>query len=379
MNILIIARGYPSKEDPQWGAFEKDQAFALKGLGHNVNIISVDRRFVRKRRKIGITKIEDNGIKVYNLFVIPVLARMIFANMIKKYLIRYLIKYYLKENVRPDVIYSHYLLNNSLGNEIKNKYGIPLVAMEHWSKLNADVLPDYIRRIGRNVYKNADAVLAVSNSLLGRIRQHFGVDGYVVNDLLGQEFLSPKVKSIADTDGRVSFLAMGSLIARKGFDLLIEAFYKAELPKESWKLTIVGGGTLKKKLEEQIQVKELGSNIILVGQKDKLEILDYLQNADVFILSSLKETFSVVCIEAMSQGVPVIATSCGGPEEFVEEKDGLLIKPNDVEALKEAIIKMVSTYRLYDRNLISDDCLKRFSPNVIATKLTNIFTNIVKQ
>ena len=251
--------------------------------------------------------------------------------------------------------------------------------MEHWSKLNADVLPDYIRRIGRNVYKNADAVLAVSNSLLGRIRQHFGVDGYVVNDLLGQEFLSPKVKSIADTDGRVSFLAMGSLIARKGFDLIIEAFYKAELPKESWKLTIVGGGTLKKKLEEQIQVKELGSNIILVGQKDKLEILDYLQNADVFILSSLKETFSVVCIEAMSQGVPVIATSCGGPEEFVEEKDGLLIKPNDVEALKEAIIKMVSTYRLYDRNLISDDCLKRFSPNVIATKLTNIFTNIVKQ
>lgn len=117
----------------------------------------------------------------------------------------------------------------------------------------------------------------------------------------------------------------------------------------------------------------------MVGQKDKLEILDYLQNADVFILSSLKETFSVVCIEAMSQGVPVIATSCGGPEEFVEEKDGLLIKPNDVEALKEAIIKMVSTYRLYDRNLISDDCLKRFSPNVIATKLTNIFTNIVKQ
>lgn len=59
MNILIIARGYPSKEDPQWGAFEKDQAFALKGLGHNVNIISVDRRFVWKRRKIGITKIED--------------------------------------------------------------------------------------------------------------------------------------------------------------------------------------------------------------------------------------------------------------------------------------------------------------------------------
>lgn len=220
--------------------------------------------------------------------------------------------------------------------------------------------------------------MAVSNSLLGRIRQHFGVDGYVVNDLLGQEFLSPKVKSIADTDGRVSFLAMGSLIARKGFDLLIEAFYKAELPKESWKLTIVGGGTLKK-IRGTDTSQRAGFKYYIGRAKDKLEILDYLQNADVFILSSLKETFSVVCIEAMSQGVPVIATSCGGPEEFVEEKDGLLIKPNDVEALKEAIIKMVSTYRLYDRNLISDDCLKRFSPNVIATKLTNIFTNIVKQ
>lgn len=160
--------------------------------------------------------------------------------------------------------------------------------------------------------------------------------------------------------------------------MLVEAFYKAKLPKESWRLTIIGSGVQQENLERQIQVRGLTSNVILVGQKNKLEIVEYLQNTDVFILSSLKETFSVVCIEAMSQGVPVIATLCGGPDEFVEEKDGLLVKPNDVEALKDAIVRMSLTYSLYDRQMISDDCLRRFSPNSIATKLTNVFSKVIK-
>lgn len=378
MNILIIARGYPSKEYPQWGSFEKDQAFALKEMGHKVNILSIDGRLVWRKRAIGITKVEDNGIKVYNLFVMPIPPWMLFANIIKKYLIRYLVGCYLKENEVPDLIYSHYLPNSLLGYEIKLKYNIPLIVIEHWSKLNTDILPYYIRKMGEKVYKNADAVLAVSNSLLERIKQHFAIDGYVVNNLLGQEFLTPHIKPISKTDSKICFLAIGSLIAIKGFDLLVEAFYKAKLPKESWRLTIIGSGVQQENLERQIQVRGLTSNVILVGQKNKLEIVEYLQNTDVFILSSLKETFSVVCIEAMSQGVPVIATLCGGPDEFVEEKDGLLVKPNDVEALKDAIVRMSLTYSLYDRQMISDDCLRRFSPNSIATKLTNVFSKVIK-
>jgi hypothetical protein len=45
MKILIVANGYPNKREPQWGCFERDQALALKELGHEVSILYVDRRF----------------------------------------------------------------------------------------------------------------------------------------------------------------------------------------------------------------------------------------------------------------------------------------------------------------------------------------------
>ena len=53
MNILIIARGYPDKNDPQWGGFERDQAEALSSIGHNVVVASVDKRFRLYRRSFG--------------------------------------------------------------------------------------------------------------------------------------------------------------------------------------------------------------------------------------------------------------------------------------------------------------------------------------
>lgn len=56
MNILMISRGYPSKWDPQWGSFEKEQAIALKNSGNNVIIAYVDRRVFCKNRKWGNIK-----------------------------------------------------------------------------------------------------------------------------------------------------------------------------------------------------------------------------------------------------------------------------------------------------------------------------------
>ena len=62
MYILMIARGYPTKEDPQWGCFEQDQAEALCNNGNKVVVLSVDNRFLWRKRKIGITHYRKAGI-----------------------------------------------------------------------------------------------------------------------------------------------------------------------------------------------------------------------------------------------------------------------------------------------------------------------------
>jgi glycosyltransferase involved in cell wall biosynthesis len=79
----------------------------------------------------------------------------------------------------------------------------------------------------------------------------------------------------------------------------------------------------------------------------------------------------------LSIGVPVIATACGGPEEFIQRTDGLLVKPGSVDELSSAMLQMYQNYKAYDRLAISEDCKRRFSPSVIAKQLTEIFDDVV--
>ena len=71
MNILMIARGYPTPKEPQWGCFEQDQAEALQRYGHRVVVVSVDSRFLWRMRKIGTTIYNKNGVVYYNSFWVP--------------------------------------------------------------------------------------------------------------------------------------------------------------------------------------------------------------------------------------------------------------------------------------------------------------------
>lgn len=118
MKIVIIANGYPNKRDPQWGCFEKDQAVALKSLGHEVAILYVDRRFRTYWRKIGLNRFIDNGIAVYGIFLCPALS---LGKVFPKLYCRWIslmqgivFKCMLKHWGKSDVIYAHYLYNIAL-------------------------------------------------------------------------------------------------------------------------------------------------------------------------------------------------------------------------------------------------------------------------
>ena len=89
MRILIVANGYPEPQDPQWGCFEKDQALALKALGHEVSIMYVDRRFRKYWRRVGITQRKDSGLNVYGMFYFPMRWLLLLSYPVyKKFLIR---------------------------------------------------------------------------------------------------------------------------------------------------------------------------------------------------------------------------------------------------------------------------------------------------
>ena len=380
MFIVLISRGVPSKRDPQWGCFEKDQAEALTNLGHKVVVISVDSRFRTYWRKLGITHCCINGIDYYNCFLIPgIITRKLgglrFNFFVKKKLLRKLFERVVCEHGMPDILYSHYLSNSCLALDLKEKYHLPLVAIEHWSKLNCDILSDYATWLGRETYAKCDAIISVSESLRQRLLQHFQQDSSVVHNMVGSEFC--RGLSIGSRNGKVRFVSTGSLIHRKGYDLLITAFEKLNLPNDKWELLIIGDGEERPNLQTQIERTGLSGNIHLMGKKDKSQVIEILLKSDVFVLPSRNENFSVAVLEALSLGMPVVASICGGIRECIDSSNGLLFPVEDIDSLSKAIQEMYLHYDRFDREKIAQESRARFSPEVIAKQLIHIFNKTI--
>ena len=281
----------------------------------------------------------------------------------------------IEKNGKPDIIYAHYLSNIVIATYLKNKYKVPLVGMEHWSRLTNESLSSLVKYWGKMAYNKADRLLAVSQSLQTHIKRHFGKESTVVYDMLGQEFISSKVLN-REVGDEFIFVAVGSLIHRKGFDILISAFAKSNLASKGCRVIIVGDGPENNKLKNQANELGISDFVSLVGRKTKEEIISLMSGCHAFILSSRAETFGVVCIEALSQGLPNIATVCGGPEEFITDQNGMLIPTDDIDAMAEAMCKLYENYSQYNNITIANECLSKFSPQVIASQLTKIFNEV---
>ncbi len=382
MKIYFIARGWPSKKEPQWGSFERDQALALSKLGHQVVVLSVDARFRKYFRKYGITKGMHGDIPHYNIFAGSFWGKplrsisMRLHTKVKQILLLYVFKKVVAQEGMPDLVYGHYLGGCSMALAIKRKYSIPAIGIEHWSRLGFSNIEKAVRKEATRTYPYMDCQISVSSALRDNIRRNIGVDTIVVNNMIGTEFCyEPKAKE----SDMVSFVTTGNLLPVKGFDNLINAFSKLNLPPDSWTLNIIGGGKEHDKLQKLIDSVGLSNNIFLLGRKNREGVIEVLHNSDVYVMSSRSETFGVAAIEALACGLPVIATDCGGARDFVTKENGLTCPVENVEKLAECIIFMMNHYLEYERTKIAEDCQKRFSSEAIGKQLEGIFEEVLRK
>lgn len=381
MNILLFSRGYPSKKDAQWGCFERDQAKALQKLGHKITVMSIDGRFRLYKRKLGITQINDNGIDVYNIFYCPsVILRLFGSKFFLKILRWQTDKLYreIKKEMTPDVIYAHYLTNIYSASIIKLRYNVPMVGIEHWSMLNRKVLPSYVSAMGNVGYRATDKLIAVSDSLKCNIYNHFSIDSIVVHNMIGEEFSNRQIIDRKISIPRVlNIIALGSLFYGKGYDVLISAFAKTGLSKYGCKITIVGEGNQRRKLQTQINGLGLKKSILLVGKKNKNEIIEIMDSCNLFIHPSRGENFSVAILEGLASGLPVIATLCGGAAQCINKNNGLLVTIDAINELENSIRYMYKHIDEYDNKKISDDCLAKYSSVAIGKQIEGILNEVI--
>jgi glycosyltransferase involved in cell wall biosynthesis len=143
-------------------------------------------------------------------------------------------------------------------------------------------------------------------------------------------------------------VAVGRLIAKKGFANLIRACGLLAERGKSLHCEIIGEGPLENELRAQIEQLDLRNRVALSGAKPQREVRQRLTASNVFVLSSVVDSqggmdnLPTVIMEAMATALPVISTEIGGiPEMVVQNETGVLVQPDDAVALAGAIEKVI--------------------------------------
>jgi glycosyltransferase involved in cell wall biosynthesis len=151
-------------------------------------------------------------------------------------------------------------------------------------------------------------------------------------------------------------VAIGRLIAKKGFPNLIGASALLVERGKSFRCEIFGDGPLEEELRGQIEQLGLQEFVQLPGAKPQHELRQSLARANVFVLPSVPEAdggmdnLPTVIMEAMATGLPVVSTTIGGiPEMVVDNETGFLVQPDDTAALADVIEKVINDRSLGQR------------------------------
>jgi glycosyltransferase involved in cell wall biosynthesis len=156
----------------------------------------------------------------------------------------------------------------------------------------------------------------------------------------GSDRVAPAVNKDIDI---VSLLAVGAVVPRKGYDLLIAAL--AQLRHLPWRLTIVGD--LTRDIQTAASIKAnvarfgLEQRVILTGAVSTERLAKLYAGADVFVLASRFEGYGMAFAEAIAYGLPVVGTEVGAITETVSAEARILVPSEDITALSDALRRLI--------------------------------------
>ncbi|MBI3540855.1 MAG: glycosyltransferase family 4 protein [Deltaproteobacteria bacterium] len=187
-----------------------------------------------------------------------------------------------------------------------------------------------------------DGIISVSPSCIEAMGRYFKGDYTIIPNGVETSWFAPasngfrKIKEY--DDGVLNILYLGRLDPRNGLDYLLEAFPIIHKRLPNTRLLIVGDGPLRDLYEEEAG-ELLNESIFFEGQINS-ERPEYFATSHVFCYPATKASFGITLLEAMSAGVPVVATDNKGFRDVIQHGvNGLLAKPGDSFDLAEVIIK----------------------------------------
>ncbi len=220
-----------------------------------------------------------------------------------------------------------------------------VVALVHHPLASETGLPDWeaaeFRASERTALSFAHAVVTTSATTARLLKQTYAVPDERLNVVQpGTDRTEMQARA---PDRTIGLLAVGSLVPRKGYDVLISALGRiADLP---WRLVIAGDAT-----RDRATARELARQIASLHLDDRVSMLGVVPHdrlgalyaaADIFVLPSRYEGYGMAFTEAIAHGLPVIGTTAGAIPEAVPPNAGMLVQPDNVDELTLTLMRLI--------------------------------------
>lgn len=258
-----------------------------------------------------------------------------------------------------DVIHAHWPLPMGLPAQAgawASRTNPRLVATFHGAEVALARRKGHYLPILRHLTRNLDAAIANSSSTAATVRELTGVAPAVIpfGPPRGAVNLDRALQRAPGTGEELpTVLAVGRMIERKGFPVLVRA---AEKLRGRARVVIVGGGEYEPVVRREIEQRGVGDVVRLAGRLSNEALSELYARCAVFCLPAIvdsrgeTEGLGVVLIEAMSHGKPVVASRLGGIVDAVEDgRTGLLVPHDDPDALAEALLRVIGDRELSAR------------------------------
>jgi glycosyltransferase involved in cell wall biosynthesis len=370
MNILFLPKWYPNKNDIQNGIFIKNQALALSNYAQVAVLFVITSEKVKKE-EIEIVK-NQNYFEITGYFPKRknrVLALFSYYKLFKKAKLKLE-----QEWGRPDVV-NLYILGRNYMMYKKFWQGIPFVVSEQWSGYMNGGFENYIyakRKNTTNALKKAEKIIAVSKPLADALHKYSGrndiqiIPNIVYPGKITENKITDSVNvlTVADLDDSIKDIS-GMLHVLK----IVSKEFKIHF-------TVIGEG------KDEIKLKNLASSLQnnafqteFKGRMPHAKVINAYCHANFYFLNSPSETFCVAAAESIASGRPVLSTRCGGPEEFINEKNGIFFTGSDdfakAEKVKEMIRKMNENF--FPANALSGEFGQLYGADTVAKQYLSVF------
>lgn len=382
-SVFVVPGWWPSSSNPYEGVFILEH---VKAIASNYDVVVIlcvyQKQFVPG---FSISKDQSHGFDEIRITIgSPIYIKPLFIALLRK-----AISNIIDLNGIPNLLHVHVLNKASFRVAVQlKKLNIPLFISEHSSyyhhglaKLTENVRDAEQKRI-RTWFQELSPfkITTVSKDLMGSIQsitklpaQRFSV----IPNVASNHFTEPPITFSDNQTDEIRMLLCANWAPPKNpllfFDALAEC---AESMDKSLRVDILGFGQLIPKMKEAAATKLGSVKVQFHGSVTKSQFSQALTNADFFVHPSEAENLPTVIIEALCMGLPVLSMNINGIPELVDESNGILVAPQNLEELKKGIHEMCIMYPQYNRQKIAQEARNNFSSASIATQFDKIYEEL---